>query len=402
MSRPNLKIIEVIKGFNIDIEEANLATKDANVKVKVNIFVAGKIENPREIKDYLSPDVDLEGLIKQSIHNAVREVLHSIEPERYYLRFYFPALDERGNPLEKSVEQELTDKIKEVLEKTFHAKISTIIPKPLNTEITERYQELYEKIGSFEFEVPSLSGDEAPVKFEGDFQIQGVEKNSWLMFQSRLPRIDDIKQSIEKSLKAKLNTLGDEILQYTDTENLLLLEDFINQWINNPLGRGSIANQFGLEISIGNLSRSRTAIEEHRVIVRQEMHHVELDDALAHLTARRNKIAAQKQMAEKAHEAKLLELSKLYEQHSRIIALPDNEEELDELNKKIQNLEKEIPTASVDEAKNKLNILKLQKLKSKNLGEVTQQINRLTSKNNPAIAAGSDTNISEPDKKDKD
>ncbi|MDZ8260411.1 hypothetical protein [Nostoc sp. ChiQUE01b] len=401
VSRPNLKIIEVIKGFNIEIEETNLATKDANVKVKVSTFVAGKIENPREIKDYLSPDVDLEGLIKQAIHNAVREVLHSIEPERYYLRFYFPAVDEQGKLIEeKSVEQELIDKIKEVLEQSFYAKVSTIIPKPLNTEITERYQELYEKIGSFEFEVPSLNGDEAPVEFEGDFQIQGVEKNSWYIFQSRLPRINDIKQSIEKSLKAKLNTLDDEILQYTDTENLLLLEDFINQWINNPVGRGSIANQFGLEISIGNLSRSRTAIEESRSKVRQEMQHVELDDALAHLTARRNQIAAQKQIAAQTHEAKSLELSKLYEQRARILALPDNEDELEELNTKINDLVKEIPTPSLEEAKKKLNLLKPEKPKSKSLGEVTQQITRLTNKNNPAITSGSDIKLLGEDKKD--
>ncbi|MDB9439726.1 hypothetical protein PN450_23695 [Dolichospermum lemmermannii CS-548] len=397
VSRPNLKLLEIIKSFYLEIEEEIFATKDANVKVKLNILVSGKIEEPRKIKDYLNPDSDIEGLMKRTISHAVRDVLNSIEPERYYLRFGFPAVDEiTGKAIEKSVEQELTDKIKEGLEKDFYAKLSTVISKPLNTEITEKYQELYRQIGKFEFEVPSLKSDEPPVQFQGDFQIDGVEKDSWYIFQSRLPSINDIKQSIATSLKAKLNTFDDEILQYRDTENLLILENFINEWINRPLSRGSIANQFGLKISIGNLSRSRTAIEEDRSKINQGLQTVELKGVQANLIARNQQIDTQIQINAEKQKAKSLELSKLYDERSRLLISGD-EEDIEELNRKISDLEKDVLSPSVDDAKDKFEKLKPKKSTSKSLSEITEQMNKLTSKNNPVINPASDIDVPKKD-----
>lgn len=389
VSRPNLKLLDVIKGFDLEIEEGNFATKDANVKVKLNTFVSGKIDKPREIKDDLSPEVDLEGLMKRTVYNAMREVLNSIEPERYYLRFNFPAVDERGNPIEKSVEQELTDKINEVLEKRFHAKLSTIIPKPLNTEITESYQELFQKIGSFAVEVESLRGGEL-VNFEGNFQVLGVEKNSWYMFQSRQPRINDIKLCIEKSFKAKLSTFANEHLQYTDIKELSVIEAVINKW-----GRDSVVDQFGLEISISNLSRTRTKVEHLRSNAWIQLQEQEIEDALSHLQARKDQQATLLGMATKDNQAKLSELSKLYEQRDRILASPDNEEELEELNKKINALKKEAMSPSVEDAKTKLNHLEPKTSKELGFLDIAESMNILPSKNNPAIAPDSETNVSE-------
>jgi hypothetical protein len=397
VSRPNLKLLEIIKSFYLEIEEEIFATKDANVKVKLNILVSGKIEEPRKIKDYLNPDSDIEGLMKRTISHAVRDVLNSIEPERYYLRFGFPAVDEiTGKAIEKSVEQELTDKIKEGLEKDFYAKLSTVISKPLNTEITEKYQELYRQIGKFEFEVPSLKSDEPPVQFQGDFQIDGVEKDSWYIFQSRLPSINDIKQSIATSLKAKLNTFDDEILQYRDTENLLILENFINEWINRPLSRGSIANQFGLKISIGNLSRARTTIEDGRSRVYAELQNVELKGVQANLIARNQQIDTQIQINAEKQKAKSLELSKLYDERSRLLISGD-EEDIEELNRKISDLEKDVLSPSLEDAKDKFEQLKPKKSTSKSLSEITEQMNKLTSKNNPVINPASDIDVPKKD-----
>jgi hypothetical protein len=397
VSRPNLKLLEIIKSFYLEIEEEIFATKDANVKVKLNIVVSGKIEEPRKIKDYLNLDNDIEGLMKRTISHAVRDVLNTIEPERYYLRFGFPAGDEKtGKAIEKSVEQELTDKIKEGLEKDFYAKLSTVISKPLNTEITEKYQELYRQIGKFEFEVPSLKSDEPPVQFQGDFQIDGVEKDSWYIFQSRLPSINDIRQSIATSLKAKLNTFDDEILQYRDTENLLILENFINEWINRPLSRGSIANQFGLKISIGNLSRARTTIEDGRSRVYAELQNVELKGVQANLIARNQQIDTQIQINAEKQKAKSLELSKLYDERSRLLISGD-EEDIEELNRKISDLEKDVLSPSLEDAKDKFEQLKPKKSTSKSLSEITEQMNKLTSKNNPVINPASDIDVPKKD-----
>ena len=162
------------------------------------------------------------------------------------------------------------------------------------------------------------------------------------------------------------------------------------------MARGSIANQFGLKISIGNLSRSRTAIEERRSTVYQNLQIVELKGVEANLIARHQQIDTQIQINENKQKSKSLELSRLYDERSRLLISGD-EEDIEELNRKISDLEKDVLSPSVEDAKDKFEQLKPKKSTSKSLSEITEQMNKLTSKNNPVINPASDIDVPKKD-----
>jgi hypothetical protein len=160
------------------------------------------------------------------------------------------------HPEEKySLEEEIENCVKNVLEgEPFYANVRSVTPKFLETEITRRYKKLQgeSKICQFEFEVVSLKGGE-PVKFEGDIQVERVHKDMWLIFQSRKFELEQIKSSFERHIKAKLETLNPETLQYEESYDRKGLEDLLNKW-----GNEYIIDQFGLVVSIKNVSRKHT------------------------------------------------------------------------------------------------------------------------------------------------
>lgn len=383
VSRPDIEPLKLLENFDLEIEEKTFSTKDAHVKVRLSVFVTAKITNLIEIKDYLYQQLDVKDLMTNSIYNAVRQYLTQTEPERFYMRFYQydETLDEK-----KSIEQELIEAIRQALEKPFSALLTIIVPKPLDTEISECYQKLHSQIGLFRFEIRSLRGGE-PVPYKGDFQVQAVQKDNWYTFQSRKPNLNDIKNSIERSLNAKLNTFANDDLQYVDIEELSDIEKIINK-----IAKPNIVDQFGLEINVSNCTRELTESEQQ-----------EEEEINMLIEAQREKRRTRKEMSSSQNQALFDELKELYEERARLRLLGDEDEadsdEIDYINKRIKELESEAPNLPSEEVKTNLN---RKRPKGKSFREVGKQMGLPVSEDNKRLDSAKNKSISDEEKDGED
>jgi hypothetical protein len=301
VSVPNLKHNWLKRSFSLEEKEGNYTTNNANVEVKLNTNVTVSIEDFQKIKAYLNPHDNIQEIVLEAIQDAIRECLHDIDPERYYMRF-----DRQGDGESLSVEQELKDRITVTLKERFGAEVKRVFPKRLSTWIEQPFNDLLGKRDcSLEFEILPLGGGEA-VKFTGLFRVIGVQKASWYQFQSfmgtlqqsrqfsldelqqlreqyaslvhsdaiqnssklkalakqiseseeKAVGIDLIRHSIIETIKQKFSLQDVEVLKYLDYQNLDRMQQAVNRWANHEL-----VEQYGLGVRIFSLQRSRTETE---------------------------------------------------------------------------------------------------------------------------------------------
>ena len=375
VSVPNLEHLELKEDFDLEVETTEFLTNDANVKVKLGISATAKITDFIKIQDYLKPKVEVKEIIEEAISRTISQCLTNISPERYYIRFYQAGINEEGEVEQQSVEEELIEAIKLELEKRFSAEVNRVTIHIYDTEIAKHFKELYGQIGHFEVELSSLTGTERPVKYKGDFQIESVDPNSWYKFQSRKPKIEDISQSIIRSLEAKLTAFSQDDLTYTDLDYLSNIEFLINKW-----AIPNVRHQFGVIIIITNLYRERTKELDEKSIESREV---------------RSLMAAQKR------ESVLAELEKLRQKRLQIIDQEDNEDELEDIDKKIDAIEKAL-SSYLEEAEK--NVRKLPSSKTPSLREIAEAENPKLqgSQNNNPILDSSDNNNLPQTEEDED
>jgi hypothetical protein len=381
VSIPYLEHLELKENFDIEGTQQYFATNDANVKVILSISATAKIADFTKIQDYLKPKADIKKLIEETIYRTTSQLLNNISPERYYMRFYHPGVDEKGQRETTSVEEELISVIKQELKARFTADISRIAINVHDTEIAKHFKKLYGMIGSFQVQVSSLADIEEAVTFQGDFQIEGVETNSWYTFQARQPEIEDISQSIERRLNSRLSAFSKEQMVYKSLEYLSLIEALINQWATK-----SVVEQFGLKIRISNLHRTRTQQELLLAGEKQNLFNAERQ-------IRINKLTAQTDMAETTYQFKSAELTKLLEKRQALLGDEDNEDEIEELDERIRTLTEELKTPSLEDAASK--VLKPQTFQSSSLRELAEKAKLQDSKNNPILDAAPNQDIPE-------
>ncbi len=423
VSLPRLDHLRLKETFEISDENQEFSTNTASIKVKVSTTVNAKFKNFNKIEDYLNFSLDqIINEMQKTVNSTNREVLRKIEPERFYMLFYAAETDT------KSVEQELKDTLETTLKERFGVEIISVVPIPEQTEIIDYLQILMGKVDYFECSIIPLGGGEA-VKFKGDFKILGIETGSWYRFQSvfqsmqqsqqqlrqklkalkehysqliragdiegnseeieeisnQISRIEsqtsgisEIKNSIEKSINSKLMTAGSELLTYTDIQLLSTIERYINQW-----ARESVIDQYGLEISIRNLSRTRTEQEKYLFEAQQKLERAKVDEALTQIPARTEQRQNQLKMSSRMNQAKYEELDKLCERRAKLIADPDAEpDELQNLEDKISRLKQEMPNPSLEDAESSLQLLEPKKEKSRGFLLFEEQMNLLPSQNN--------------------
>lgn len=433
VSLPKQEHSELLESLEI-IDNSEFSTNATGVKVNLSTAVNLKFKSLEKIEDYLNQTVDeIKDLIKEAVNSSTREKIRTIDPERFYMRFYEPTTGE------KSVEQELKDVITKVLEERFEAIVIRVVPIPEQTDIINYLQRLMGVVGSFNCEALSLTGGEA-VKFQGEFKILGIEQGSWYVFQSgfqsmresqqellkelkalkkqyskvinlgdvednreeldevsqRIRAIenevfgmDNIKSSIEKSINAKLTTIDSEFLRYTENKHLSTMERYVNEW-----ARESVIEQYGLEIKIRNLHRIRTEGEEYLSTARTKLEKAKVDEAIAQVEARTQQRQNQLEMSLRKNKAQSDELNKLYEQRAKLIADSDADtDELDYLNEQIDHLEKEILRPSLEDAGSALDILEPKRDKGKNTLAFEEQMGLLPDKKNLDSDSSSDTSV---------
>lgn len=337
-SVPNLEPLSLQKEFSLEVEDI-FETKQEKVKVKLSIIVNAKIDDLTKIKNLLNSRVDVKASMRDDIERVTRSFLHTIEPERFYMRFFYT--DDEHPEEEFSVEKEIEKIIKEELEGDyFHAKVKSVTPKPIETEVTQRVTELQGKLCPFEFEVTSLKGGE-PVKFQGDIQVETIHKDRWLIFQSRKYELEEIKNNFEKHIKAKLATINQQALQYEEGKDKDALETLLNKWGNNY-----IIEQFGLEVRIVNVSRKLTSLDRIKnqryglgVRVEQEKLKEREYIVLAPFIKRELDYKYIQEIESKLDEAKKLELDQLLTRRRTLKLREGNEEELANIDRQIYEIE---------------------------------------------------------------
>jgi hypothetical protein len=325
---PNLDPI-IIKRDGISFEETNeFVTYDARVRVKLSIVVNAEINCLENLKIYLNPKTNLSEEIKKVVTEQARLIIHKIEPERFYMRFW-PSPD---NPNEVSVEQELREGISAKLTDVFQLENITITPKPDSKDdpLAERLHTLQEGFHDFTVETFPLreAGHEESVIFDGKFKIWAVDQFGWYTFQlhnyqSKVKEIADIRSVLEQDIKANMETVPSQFIRYRDQKT----KNEIHKIFNSSVEK--ITAQFGLVVEIVNIERLPTASEKLADTVRDSHHQRALE-----------RLATEDQMADKTNEAHLLELDTLYKKEQELIeaGIEDDDPEREAVRKNIEEL----------------------------------------------------------------
>lgn len=344
VSIPDLEEFSLTKEFSLKVED-EFETKDSKVKVKLNIIVDAKIDNLNKIKNLLNARTDVKASMEATIERSVRSFLHTIEPERFYMRFFIT--DENHPEEQLSLEKEIEKIIKEKLEnEPFFATVKNITPKPLETEVAQRFQELSGRFCKFQFEVLSFIGDD-PIQFHGYVQVNGVEQNNWYTFQSRKYNLTEIKDYLEDLLKARLKNYSNQALEFSQNKDLSALERLLNQWSYQY-----IVEQFGLEISIKNVDRDLTESEKIKASfaqqTKQEQIKLTARQPLAQIEYQNQQIEYERKVLQSVNQQKTLLLDELLKKRNILIKREGNEEEIKEINSKIYELTHETETKAFE------------------------------------------------------
>lgn len=350
VSIPKLEPLAFTRDYDLEVKEESFTLKDFKVSVGLNIVATFHIPHLQDIEEYLTPSVNLKELITKNISVVARRFLNTIEPERFYMRFSDPA-SHLGE--DKSIEDELSEKIEEILAERFKAQVSSIVIRTLETDIKRRYEKLFKKIGSFKLEFNSFK-DGKPVFLSGDFQVAGVDQYGWYTFQEREAELEEIEHSIRRSLHAKLSNLPSEILTYNNVETQTRLEQLVEK-----VATESVVKQFGLRIEVSNVTRRLTELEKLKSDAEQAFERLRINKTATVAAAREAELDAQLKIVQASCEASVAELNKLLNQREAIIDLEDNDEELEALNEKIEGLQANIPSGSIEEAELQLKSMRL-------------------------------------------
>ncbi|MFM7682792.1 MAG: hypothetical protein ACKO7P_08605, partial [Bacteroidota bacterium] len=185
--------------------------------------------------------------------------------------------------------------------------------KYLDTEVSQRYEKLYEKGCPFEIEIASLQDAGEIINFRGYLQVVGVDKFNWATFQSRKATLEEIKQYFLDSLKPRLKTFATSTLAITDADEFVKIQDFVNNFANQVL-----VEQFGLIVNIRNWDRDRTesqvdqaVLEQKRNKVRIELETTKISKIQASIEASQNELVHKKILREIKQTADLSRYKKL-------------------------------------------------------------------------------------------
>jgi hypothetical protein len=379
ISIPNLEHLYLREDFQIELKQGYL-TNDANMQIRLNTLVYLKFETFDKIETYLKPSIDVKQKIEETVSQTIRKQLAKIDPERYYMRFYHA-----DNTLEKeSVEELLESEITKRLQELYGATISSVVTRPIDTEIVDLFKLLRGKVPSFDFEITPLKGGES-ITFQAQFQIDAVGKESWVTFNSRMGSIlhdknpqykellrlkevyeRDIKTSdLEdsqalKAIRDKMSELEQEvsgidrikesiinsieqILSYKDPNSIGALENKINEQ-----ARKSVKNQYGLEITISNLRRKPTEQEKNLSGAKKSLSMEGIKDMTTALQAAEIKRTAQINAVRSSSNSKTEELKKLQERKSKLDS-NDDQEEILQINQQIHALENDLNISSASD-----------------------------------------------------
>ncbi|OJJ19959.1 hypothetical protein BKI52_15895 [marine bacterium AO1-C] len=337
--RPNLKELELTEGFQIKFDEY-YHTKDHRVAVSLQTILEANVENLRDIKDYLNPNVDFKEKIKKTVRGEIERYLHTIDPERAYMQFF------QGANGEQSVEEVIRQKVQASLTR-FHLSNIYLTLKPLETEITSRFTALQKGFHSFYVEFLPIrdEGEGDKVRFKTKFKVLGIHPDGWHTFQANGHEVEEeigyLVDFLRDDLKERLETISNFVLRYNEYKGLQEIKKVAQMSLQE------VVRVFGLVIEIVGFRRETTTAEQQAIETTEDYHLVQ------------GEIARERQKKDLliANNHELETYEKLLKQKERLIE-QDYQEDDDEL-KVVRARLQEI------EQKSSLHLMKKRKKSSK-------------------------------------
>ena len=245
---PDLPPYEWLKNFTVKVDHS-FEIRYSKFPVRLSIVITARINALEDIEKYLNHQLDIPSEMSAAVVDEAEQFLHTIDPERFYLRFSFTERDEGG-----PVDQILEEKIRCRLHQDFKATIVTVTVDMGETALTLLYNELRKTPGEFNVALrPYEANSPYDVVYSGHFRIETIHYDHWDKFQSSDPTIAGIKEHLEKHLKAELSTLPHEELAYRTREQQKRVTSVIEK-----LACERILSEFGLVIAVSMVSRQIT------------------------------------------------------------------------------------------------------------------------------------------------
>ncbi len=253
---PDLEPLSWKDSFLLDKNDNVYVTQDSRVEVRLDIVVAGKITNLRDerLKNYLQPGNRLFADIRKMAQQVTQEVMHRIDPQRFYMNFQHS--DNEEPPVREVLERHITAALVE----RFGIEDLSVTPKPLETDLTKRLSRLMEGPHSLEvicFPLNRGDGGER-VTYQIDFDVRGVHPDGWYIFRAKnFPTFEEelskIREVMARDVKAKLELAPRELRQFSRIAVQRQVEEVIHRSTQRK-----IIETFGLVVSVVNVTRGAT------------------------------------------------------------------------------------------------------------------------------------------------
>lgn len=338
---PDLEPLSWLKSFQIEVEDS-FETQSPGVKVKLKLVATVRIQDLRDIRSYLDHRQDVPELMKELIVRETRRFLHTIDPERFYMRFSFTDIEN-----ELAVHDALIETIRDALEKEFRAEVIDVIPKVADTKYIEHLRELQAQIGTFMIGLSPVGQDEFETFiYRGIFRVESVHASGWDKFRLLNSSMETIQSFLEESVGAKMETLPGDTLAYQNYPDLRSMEELVEK-----LARECIVKEFGIVIRIPTIRREKTGLEGKAGALRrgnlEKSLELEETRAAASLAAESQRIDHERRAGNFEAESLLALIAKLEEKRREYAGKDGAEVELPALDKEIARYKKMLRKGSL-------------------------------------------------------
>ena len=249
---PALPPYEWLDNFPVTVEK-QYETNTSKFVVGLGIYVTAKIGRLKDIETYLNRRQKIPQLMEEVLDEESREVLHGIDPERFYMRFSYSTPGSK----EATVEEILRSRIKARLEKLFKADVISIVFKMTDTDITGTWEKLEKAEGALKIDLPSFSDVEG-VTYRARVRVEAIHGNGWQRFRASSPTIETVCERLEEHVLAKLGTFSNADLVFTHFQEQEQIEQIVE-----GLAKKFAVEEFGLVIRVTSIRRDATEIEQH-------------------------------------------------------------------------------------------------------------------------------------------
>jgi hypothetical protein len=327
---PDLEPLSWLEFFPINVQQS-FSTKYAGAKVELQIIGSAKINDLRDVKHLLNPGQNIPRRIEKTIIQEISGFLHEVDPERFYMRFSF---GEDSN--EKSVEEEINERIKKLVAETFHAEIIQIVLKVVDTDYIIHLRNLQKEMGKFTVEIFPLHQEAIePFLYLVKFRVEAVDASGWNQFHLLNSSMEKIQQHLQDSVQAKLATLPSEILAFKNVNQLRAMEEAIEN-----LAKESVKKEFGLVIRISMISRELTGLEDGLMQINKHRWQKSLEKEKEFIDQ-----TVEKEV--RSYQSTLLLIYELEEKLKEYIKADEDEDEIKRLEKRITKLRKTLPAGQI-------------------------------------------------------